>query len=272
MAVIAVVLTAAVAVLFVLPHPCEAASDEVLSCLRQERSKLENPVQNMVTVTAQEPAYLHCRIPHGSNHMVAWTRASDQALLAAGHHSFTSDPRFQVSKKSDTDWILILRRADISDRGCYLCEVNTEPTSTIYAVFLDVQQPAPPLPPSHKKGTRLMANMAGDEVLLNCTVSLGNEPTEEDVVWTRDGKAMNLNDTSKYIWKVKRSAGVVVHTVRIRQATMDDDGDYACESRHQRASQIVHVNKAEAQRSSSRSLLSSLASSLLILSIVHRVL
>ncbi|VDL84174.1 unnamed protein product [Nippostrongylus brasiliensis] len=49
----------------------EAASDEVLSCLRQERSKLENPVQNMVTVTAQEPAYLHCRIPHGSNHMVS---------------------------------------------------------------------------------------------------------------------------------------------------------------------------------------------------------
>ncbi|VDL82070.1 unnamed protein product [Nippostrongylus brasiliensis] len=48
--------------------------------------------------------------------------------------------------------------------------------------------------------------------------------------------------TNEYIWKVKRSAGVVVHTVRIRQATMDDDGDYACESRHQRASQIVHVN------------------------------
>lgn len=47
---------------------------------------------------------------------------------------------------------------------------------------------------------------------------------------------------SEYIWKVKRSAGVVVHTVRIRQATMDDDGDYACESRNQRANQIVHVN------------------------------
>ncbi|EPB74526.1 hypothetical protein ANCCEY_06383 [Ancylostoma ceylanicum] len=84
------------------------ASDEVLSCLRQERSKHENPVQNVVTVTAQEPAYLHCRIPEGSNHMVAWTRASDQALLTAGQHSFTSDPRFQVSRKSDTDWILIL--------------------------------------------------------------------------------------------------------------------------------------------------------------------
>ncbi|KAK6041316.1 immunoglobulin domain protein [Cooperia oncophora] len=138
-----------------------------------------------------------------------------------------------------------------------------------------------------------MANMAGDEVLLNCTVSVGGEPTatEDDVVWTRDGKAMNLNDTSslhgfrvrmvsvillepsknyKY-GKVKRSAGVVVHTVRIRQATMEDDGDYACESRHQRASQIVHVNKAEAQRSSSLSL-AMLCTELAVLMIVGRVL
>nr|CDJ85760.1 Hypothetical protein CBG24158 [Haemonchus contortus] len=134
-----------------IPGAGHAVSDEILSCLRQERAKLENPVQNVVTVTAQEPAYLHCRIPQRTNHMVAWTRASDQALLTAGHHSFTSDPRFQVSKKSDTDWILILRRADMSDRGCYLCEVNTEPSSTIYAVFLDVQEPAPPPPTTHSE-------------------------------------------------------------------------------------------------------------------------
>ncbi|VDM59302.1 unnamed protein product [Angiostrongylus costaricensis] len=95
-----------------------------------------------------------------------------------------------------------------------------------------------------EKGTRLMANMAGDEVLLNCTISLGSEQAEDDVIWTRDGKAINLNNTDKYIWKVKRSAGVVVHTVRIQRATMEDDGDYACESRYQRASQIVHVNSA----------------------------
>ncbi|KIH62463.1 immunoglobulin domain protein [Ancylostoma duodenale] len=87
-----------------------------------------------------------------------------------------------------------------------------------------------------------MANMAGDEVLLNCTVSVGSEPVDDEVIWTRDGKEMNLNDTNKYIWKVKRSAGIIVHTVRIREATMEDDGNYACESKHQRASQIVHVN------------------------------
>ncbi|KJH47988.1 hypothetical protein DICVIV_05923 [Dictyocaulus viviparus] len=83
--------------------------NDVLLCLRQEQSEFENPVQNVITVTAHEPAYLHCRVPKGTNHMVAWTRSSDQALLTAGKQSFTSDPRFQVSKKSDTDWILILR-------------------------------------------------------------------------------------------------------------------------------------------------------------------
>ncbi|VDM74959.1 unnamed protein product [Strongylus vulgaris] len=183
---------------------------------------------------------LPCKTEHVK---VAWTRSSDQALLTAGQHSFTSDPRFQVSRKSDSDWILILRRADLSDSGCYLCEVNTEPLSTIYAIYLDVQicyrTQSTSFP---ERGTRLMANMAGDEVLLNCTVAVGNEPVDDDVIWTRDGKEMNLNDTNKYIWKVKRSAGIIVHTVRIREATMEDDGNYACESKHQRASQIVHVN------------------------------
>ncbi|KAK6744475.1 hypothetical protein RB195_011281 [Necator americanus] len=258
-------------IVFVILRSGFCVSDEVLSCLRQERSKHENPVQNVVTVTAQEPAYLHCRIPEGSNHMVAWTRSSDQALLTAGQHSFTSDPRFQVSRKSDTDWILILRRADLTDTGCYLCEVNTEPLSTIYAIYLDVQKPATPAIPNRQRGTRLMANMAGDEVLLNCTVSVGSEQIDDDVIWTRDGKAMDLNDTSKYIWKVKRSAGIIVHTVRIREPTMEDDGNYACESKHQRASQIVHVNKAEAQRSSTNLLSATLTTTISVI-IVTRIL
>ena len=40
-----------------------------------------------------------------------------------------------------------------------------------------------------------MANMNGDEVLLNCTVALGDS-AEDDIIWTRDGKAIDLNDTS----------------------------------------------------------------------------
>ncbi len=75
-------------------------------------------------------------------------------MLTAGEQSFTSDPRFQVSvKASENDWVLIIRyvvstrkrgitvfrrRTEKSDTGCYLCEVNTEPSSHIYPVYLNV--------------------------------------------------------------------------------------------------------------------------------------
>ncbi|PAV82415.1 hypothetical protein WR25_11259 [Diploscapter pachys] len=199
-----------------------------------------------------------------SKFQVAWTRASDQAILTAGMQSFSADPRWQVSKKGD-DWILILRRAEVSDTGCYFCDINTDTENTLYAVYLQVQEP--PTSPNHgqKKQPKLMANMAGDEVLLNCTIyddpeeikiddnSIETNPrhrkkTDREVIWTRDGQLIDLNNTAKYVWKVKRWTGVAEHIGRIRSATMDDDGDYACERGHIRASQIVHINRSEAQK------------------------
>lgn len=41
---------------------------------------------------------------------------------------------YSSSKKSNS----FFRRAQISDSGCYLCEVNTEPVSTLFPVYLNV--------------------------------------------------------------------------------------------------------------------------------------
>lgn len=40
-----------------------------------------------------------------------------------------------------------------------------------------------------------MANMSGDEVVLNCTVTSTDNEDDIDVVWTRDGNTINFNDT-----------------------------------------------------------------------------
>lgn len=223
-----------------------------MACLRQERSRVENPSQTIVNVVAENPAYLHCSVPPDAEHEIAWTRVSDGALLTAGNRTFTRDPRWQVSKKSANIWVLNLRRAEQQDSGCYLCEINDK-HNTVYAVYLKVLEPPLPSPSSlQKKSTKLMANMSGDEVVLNCTVTSTDKDEEVlDVVWTRDGNTINFNDTEKYILKVKRDAGVVIETMRIRKATMEDDGNYACEHSQQKASQIVHINKAEAQTSNS---------------------
>ncbi|CAJ0578547.1 unnamed protein product, partial [Mesorhabditis spiculigera] len=238
--------------LFLLLRLAEGASQEVLSCLRMERSHIESPHMREVHVEEDRPAYLHCRVPQNTNYMVAWSRASDSALLTAGPDTFTSDPRFQISRRSDEDYVLIIRQSQPRDSGCYLCEVNTEPQSTIVPVYLNVTKKDMPLSiQPNKKPGRLLANMQGDEVILNCTFSTDGTPEEQEVYWRKDDKEIDLNDTQKYVWKVKRDAGLIVHEVVIRGASDADDGEYACLRGKQKATQIVHVNlKAEAQKAS----------------------
>ncbi|CAO4368712.1 unnamed protein product [Caenorhabditis nigoni] len=47
---------------------CLGASEEVMACLRQERSRVENPSQTIVNVVAENPAYLHCSVPPDAEH------------------------------------------------------------------------------------------------------------------------------------------------------------------------------------------------------------
>ncbi|VDN59356.1 unnamed protein product [Dracunculus medinensis] len=193
--------------------------------------------QRIVQVSIHEPAYLHCIIPQFSKNLVAWTRVNDEALLTAGELSFTTDPRFQVSlKPSESDWVLIIRRVEKSDSGCYLCEVNTEPKSIVYAVYLNVIE----------RTTKLMANLIGNEVLLNCTITTSNGSTlDEQVMWLRDGKPIDFTRTNKYISKVKRDSRTIVHTLRILRATSEDDGNYACSAIDApESSHMLHVNSS----------------------------
>ncbi|VBB33464.1 unnamed protein product [Acanthocheilonema viteae] len=196
----------------------------------------KNIQQRIVQVSLHEPAYLHCTIPHLKQNMVAWTRLRDEALLTAGEQSFTTDSRFQISlKPSEVDWMLIIRRVERSDSGCYLCEVNTEPRSTVYAVYLNVIE----------RTTNLMANMIGNEVLLNCTITISNETNDinDEVEWWRDGQLIDFKNTKKYISKVKRDSRTIIHTLRILSASSDDDGSYSCKTIDAPESiHMLHVN------------------------------
>ncbi|TKR57980.1 hypothetical protein L596_030610 [Steinernema carpocapsae] len=223
-------------------------------CLLMERGNhTHRHMSRTITVYRNDPAYLHCKIPVQGDHLVAWTRVSDEALLTAGQKSFTSDARFQVSLRAHNDWVLIVRRVEKTDEGCYLCEVNTEPTSTIHPVFLRVQEKpsseAAEVAESsmpHKKSSKLLARMNGDEVILNCTIEIdgnGEHKNPEEVKWTKDGKQIKIEDSQKYISKVKRGSNVLVHELRIQSPSSNDDGYYACEGFNiPKSAQMVHVN------------------------------
>uniref|UniRef100_A0A0N5AJ52 Ig-like domain-containing protein n=1 Tax=Syphacia muris TaxID=451379 RepID=A0A0N5AJ52_9BILA len=185
--------------------------------------------KSLTRTAKHDPAYLHCPIPQFPDQIAAWTRLSDRAILTHGETTFTSDPRFQLSlKQAEHDWVLIIRRAELSDSGCYLCEINTEPKSTIYTVYLEVDAPAQE--PSKQGTTKLVISQDNKNIMLNCTISVpyGLLPLDGDVIWTRDGNLINYKDTNKYILKVKRDNRSIVQTLQILEPSQEDDGTYAC--------------------------------------------
>uniref|UniRef100_A0A914W442 Ig-like domain-containing protein n=1 Tax=Plectus sambesii TaxID=2011161 RepID=A0A914W442_9BILA len=192
-----------------------------------------------VDVPLHEPAYLHCRIIRQGDHEVAWTRADDNNLLTVGETSFTSDPRFQVSlKPSVSDWVLIIRRTERRDTGCYLCEVNSEPDSLIYPVFLNVIE----------NDAKLEVNNHGASISLDCTVTIRSDTLQQDfVVWTKNGSVLDTQDGKKYsASKTKRDSSTVVHTLMIKEATAQDAGLYACKADNAPVKQqLVQISTAD---------------------------
>ncbi|KAH7731585.1 von Willebrand factor type A domain containing protein [Aphelenchoides avenae] len=137
----------------------------------------------------------------------------------------------------------------MSDTGCYLCEINTEPMSTLLPVFLNVVKETQPTEEEkasthHKRSSQLVATMEGDSLLLNCTVELNeHEGASIDITWTHDQNPIDLFNDKKYQTNYKMSRNAIVYTLRIADVSSQDDGLYACEGEElPRSAQMVHVN------------------------------
>jgi len=235
-------------------------------CLSVERTNSIRRAGKAITAVENSPAYLHCQtMMETTDNLVAWTRLTDDALLTAGGRSFTSDSRFQISPKRETsssrDWVLIIRRVQVNDAGCYLCEINTEPLSTLIPVFLRVVTAAPSegsrrhsqqLNSQRKRNSNLVSRIVdGNALLLNCTIEPKYLTDGEDrrfrmvdVMWTRDNQPIDLFNEKKYFTDFKiANSGALVYTLRIADVSPKDDGLYACEGDDlTRSAQMVHVN------------------------------
>ncbi|KAF7629213.1 Ig-like domain-containing protein [Meloidogyne graminicola] len=171
------------------------------------------------------PAYFHCprlilnNEKEENNLKAAWTRVRDMALLAVGSNSFTSDFRFQVSKPRDknSDWVLILRRTELDDIGCYICEINTEPSSIVIPIYLKVIKNVEEQKREEKKyklikkkkeefKTKLETRIEeGTTLLLNCTIERilinkkeeNNNNEEEEEYYILNSTTTTINNNNK---------------------------------------------------------------------------
>uniref|UniRef100_T1I1H8 Ig-like domain-containing protein n=1 Tax=Rhodnius prolixus TaxID=13249 RepID=T1I1H8_RHOPR len=83
------------------------------------------PIAN-VTVPLGREAILSCTVRNLGLFKVGWLRAEDQTVLSLDKRVVTHNSRISVSQDSDRDtWRLHIRQIKYSDRGCYMCQINT---------------------------------------------------------------------------------------------------------------------------------------------------
>lgn len=58
---------------------------------------------------------------------VAWIRVDTQTILSIHHNVITQNPRISLSYNDHRSWYLHIKNVQETDRGWYMCQVNTDP-------------------------------------------------------------------------------------------------------------------------------------------------
>ncbi|OXU16352.1 hypothetical protein TSAR_007704, partial [Trichomalopsis sarcophagae] len=61
---------------------------------------------------------------------VAWLRVDTQTILTISSHVITKNHRIAVTHSGHRTWSLHIRDTCETDRGWYMCQVNTDPMSS----------------------------------------------------------------------------------------------------------------------------------------------
>ncbi|XP_031787701.1 lachesin isoform X2 [Nasonia vitripennis] len=110
---------------------------------------------------------------------VAWLRVDTQTILTISSHVITKNHRIAVTHSGHRTWSLHIRDTCETDRGWYMCQVNTDPMSSNTG-FLEVVVPPDILDDS--TSTDMMVN-EGSNVTLRCAATGTPRPT---ITWRRE--------------------------------------------------------------------------------------
>ncbi len=66
-------------------------------------------------------------VNNGCLPQVAWVRVDTQTILTIHNNVITRNPRISLSRPGENKWYLHLNSVQESDRGWYMCQINTDP-------------------------------------------------------------------------------------------------------------------------------------------------
>ncbi|XP_042896243.1 lachesin-like [Parasteatoda tepidariorum] len=112
------------------------ASDNYLV---EPEPEFAEPIEN-VTVAAGRDAQLSCTVENLGTYRAAWIKVETKAILTIYHHIITRNYRISLSHSDNRNFILQIRNVRESDKGGYMCQVNTVPMKSQIG-YLDVLVP-----------------------------------------------------------------------------------------------------------------------------------
>ncbi|EDS32326.1 lachesin [Culex quinquefasciatus] len=111
---------------------------------------------------------------------VAWLRVDTQTILTIQNHVITKNKRIGILYTEKKTWQLRIRDIRESDKGWYMCQINTDPMKS-QTGYLDVVVPPDIL--DYPTSTDMVVR-EGSNVTLRCAATGSPAPT---IVWRREG-------------------------------------------------------------------------------------
>ncbi|XP_022211531.1 lachesin [Drosophila obscura] len=175
---------------------------------------------NNVTYPAGREAILACSVRNLGKNKVGWLRASDQTVLALQGRVVTHNARISVMHQDMHTWKLKISKLRESDRGCYMCQINTSPMKKQVGC-IDVQVPPDII---NEDSSADMAVQEGEDATLTCKATGNPLPR---VIWRREDGEMILirKPGSRELMKVESYNGSSLRLLRLERRQM---GAYLC--------------------------------------------
>ncbi|XP_039287875.1 lachesin [Nilaparvata lugens] len=185
---------------------------------RDHEPQFTRPIGNLTAAVGRE-AVLACTVDHLGNHRVGWLRAEDQTVLSLHTSMVSHNPRITLTHDNYQSWQLHIRQVKESDKGCYMCQVNTKVMKKQIGC-LDVH-----VPPDFLVGDTSgdMAVQEGDNATMICKATGNPQPR---VTWKReDGQKILQRRGLRDTVEVDILAGEEMHFWKVDRRQM---GSYLC--------------------------------------------
>ncbi|CAO1318238.1 unnamed protein product [Diamesa serratosioi] len=189
----------------------------VLSAVSSEVTadpKFSAPIVN-VTVAVGREAILTCVVHDLAAYKVAWLRVDTQTILTIQNHVITKNHRVGITFTEKKTWQLRIKDIRESDKGWYMCQINTDPMKS-QTGYMEVVVPPDIL--DYPTSTDMVVR-EGSNVTLKCAATGSPPPT---ITWRREGGEKIMLPGGIEVQNIEGSA---LNIPRVNRLNM---GSYLC--------------------------------------------